>query len=97
MAVDSDVLDRIAEEKVWLEHSIACRKRKWVTTAKLLREAFEAYVVLTACLDDLDHATQAADDEWARNVQAESQKEARSMAERRHCHEAAGCTNGPVV
>jgi hypothetical protein len=82
--VDSDVLDRIVEKRVWLEHSVACGKRKWVSTAKLLREAFEAYVVLNACLDDLDHETQAVDDEWARNVQAESRREA-------------GCTDGQMA
>ncbi|KAK5311989.1 hypothetical protein LTR93_011502 [Exophiala xenobiotica] len=68
-AVDSDVGERLLEENAWMEHSINRGKEKWQSTSKLLREAFEAYVVLNACIEQLEEETRGSDEKWAHDLQ----------------------------
>ncbi|KIW09732.1 hypothetical protein PV08_12016 [Exophiala spinifera] len=68
-SVNSDVVERLLEENAWLEHSIDRGKEKWQSTTKLLREAFEAYVVLNACIEQLEQETRELDEKWAGDFQ----------------------------
>lgn len=68
-SMDSDVAESLLEENDWLEHSINRGKEKWQSTTKLLREAFEAYVVLNACIEQLEEETGELDEKWAHNLQ----------------------------
>jgi len=68
-AMDSDFVERLLEENVWLEHSIKRGEEKWQSTTKLLREAFEAYVVLNACIEDLEKEIRGIDGKWAHELQ----------------------------
>ncbi|KAJ9607010.1 hypothetical protein H2204_015711 [Knufia peltigerae] len=68
-SVDSDVVESLLEENAWLEHSINRGKEKWQSITKLLREAFEAYVVLNACIEQLEDETTELDKKWAHDLQ----------------------------
>jgi len=68
-SVDSDVVERLLEENAWLEHSIDLGKEKWQSITKLLREALEAYVVLNACIEQLEEETRKLDHKWAHSIQ----------------------------
>jgi hypothetical protein len=62
--VDLDIIDRLVDENLLLQQSITCYRQQWTRTLKLLREAFEAAVLLEDILLKCDQAEKAAEVEW---------------------------------
>lgn len=64
-AVDCDILQALEEENACLEQNIRCAEQRMTSIAKILREAFEAYVVLNAYIEKLVDDTKLIEEEWA--------------------------------
>jgi hypothetical protein len=64
-AVDYDALERLEEENEMLEQSVKRGRQRLLSVANVLREAYEAYVVLNAYLQDFEQDAEAIDAEWA--------------------------------
>lgn len=63
-AVDCDILQALEEENACLEQNVRCAEQRMTSIAKILREAFEAYVVLNAYLEQLVDDTRLIEEEW---------------------------------
>lgn len=64
-AVDYDTLERLEEENEMLEQSVKRGRQRLLSVANVLREAYEAYVVLNAYLQNFEQDAEAIDAEWA--------------------------------
>lgn len=64
-AVDYDTLERLEEENEMLEQSVKRGRQRLLSVANVLREAYEAYVVLNAYLQNFEQDAEAIDVEWA--------------------------------
>ena len=63
-AIDSNVRCDLEEENISLEVSIECARKRLFFTGEVLREAFEAYIVLDSYIQAVKSNTTAIQEEW---------------------------------
>lgn len=64
-SIHCDMRERLEEENDYLKRSIRCSEQKLRSTANLLREAFEAYIVLDEYVKRIELDKKVVNDEWA--------------------------------
>lgn len=67
--IELDKIERIEEENEMLRKSISSCQRTWYFTVNLLREAFEAMVLLEDSLSNYDKAKKEAKAQWILSFQ----------------------------
>ena len=70
-SMELDTIDRIEQENDLLRQSIDCHHKTWYYTLDLLREAFEAMVLLEVSLSDHRKAINEAKTQWVISSQAQ--------------------------